>query len=139
MTKVMIGLAVLMLGVLTLGMMGQRAVAGDLPAGAVDLYERGLDCLYGRGDQPAEPARAIAYFEQLAAADWVIAQYRLGEIYDRGQGVARDRAAAYRWYRKAAERQFAAAVERLPGLIAEMTPEELAQVKGAPGKLVAGL
>lgn len=142
MTKVMIALAVLMAGVLTLGM-SQRAVAAEglevEPVVAVDLYERGLDLLNGRNGQPADVAQALALFEQLAAADWVIAQYRLGEIYDRGQGVARDRVAAYRWYRRAADRQFAAALERLEGLAAEMTPAELAAAGAVPGRVVAGL
>ena len=54
---------------------------------------------YQRGDY----ATAIRELRPLAEQGDAEAQYNLGVIYDRGQGVTQDYAEAVKWYRKAAE------------------------------------
>ena len=48
-------------------------------------------------------AKAYAEFLPLARGGDSAAQYSLGNMYRRGQGMARDNAEAVRWYRKAAD------------------------------------
>ncbi len=52
-----------------------------------------------RGDYAAE----VAIFRPMAEKGSAIAQFNLGVLYDRGQGVPQDNALAMQWYRKAAE------------------------------------
>ena len=52
-----------------------------------------------RGDY----ATAVREFRVLAAQGHAIAQYSLGVMYSKGQGVPQDYAVAVKWYRKAAE------------------------------------
>ncbi len=53
--------------------------------------------------------KAYAEFLPLARGGDAAAQYSLGNMYRRGQGVARDDAEAVRWYRKAADQGNASA------------------------------
>ncbi|MCK8823577.1 TIR domain-containing protein [Fuchsiella alkaliacetigena] len=48
---------------------------------------------------------AIELYQQAAQENHVIAKKRLGDIYHRGLGVARDDEEAVKWYRQAAERE----------------------------------
>lgn len=116
MTKVMIALAMLMAGVLTLGM-SQQAVADN---DAFTLYERGLDQLNGTNGVQRDVAAAVVSLTELAERGWAIAQYKLGEIYHQGNGVERSRVEAYKWYAQAAEQNFPPAKERLVELMEEM-------------------
>lgn len=129
MTKIMIALALLLAGVLTLGMSQHAVAAGPAASTPVELYEQGLDCLLGRNGTEVDPERAIANFRILAAQGWAIAQHALGEIYDEGLGVEADPARAYLWYRRAAEQGFPPAVERLAELRARPSPAELARAE----------
>lgn len=52
-----------------------------------------------RGDYAAE----VAIFRPMAEKGSAVAQFNLGVLYDRGQGVPQDNALAMQWYRKAAE------------------------------------
>ena len=115
MTKVMIALAMLMFGVLTLGM-SQQAVAGD----AVALYERGLDQLHGDNGVERDPQEAVRCLTELAERGWAIAQYKLGEIYQQGIGITADRMEAFKWYARAAQQHYLPAEERLVDLREEM-------------------
>ena len=54
-------------------------------------------------------ATAIRLWRLLADKGEVDAQYNLGVMYDKGQGVTRDYAVAVSWFRKAADQGFAAA------------------------------
>ena len=60
---------------------------------------------YERGDY----AMALREFRPLAQQGHAHAQFYLGSMYDKGQGVARDDAKAVKWYRKAAEQGLAEA------------------------------
>ena len=124
MTKVMIALAMLMLGVLTLGM-SQQAVAED----AVAIYERGLDCLWGRNGVEKDPQQAVSSFRRLAESGWPIAQHRLGEIYHQGQGVPQSRVKAYVWYQRAAAQDFPPARIKLVELTQQMSNRELKEAR----------
>jgi TPR repeat protein len=67
------------------------------PALAQD-FDAGLDA-YLAGNYPT----AIANFLPLAEQGNAIAQFALGVMYDKGEGVLQDDAEAVRWYRLAAE------------------------------------
>ncbi len=54
---------------------------------------------YERGDY----ATALREFRPLAEQGDAVAQYNLGIMYSKGQGVAQDYAEAVKWYRKAAD------------------------------------
>jgi TPR repeat protein len=58
--------------------------------------------------QPVAPPDAAAVTRAAQAGDRN-AQYRLGEMYDLGQGVAQDYRQAVAWYRRAAEQNYAPA------------------------------
>ncbi len=49
------------------------------------------------------PALSTRYFRKAAERGNTSAQYKLGEHYENGVGVARNPREAYRWYRRAAE------------------------------------
>ena len=61
-------------------------------------YEDGV-AAYGRGNFPA----ALREFQVLVRQGDAAAQFYLGIMYDRGEGVAQDPAEAAKWYRRAAE------------------------------------
>ncbi len=61
-------------------------------------YEAGVEA-YQRGDY----ATALTKFRPLAQQGDARAQYKLGLIYSKGQGVPQDYAEALYWYRQAAE------------------------------------
>ncbi len=71
-----------------------EAVAAGNP---VALYDQAQELL-----QTGEKARAVAMLRQAANDDLVIASYRLAKLYERGEGVPRDMAAARRWTETAA-------------------------------------
>ncbi|MFN7571262.1 MAG: tetratricopeptide repeat protein [Betaproteobacteria bacterium] len=63
-------------------------------------------CLFGSASAQPAPARAVLEAAQKGDAP---AQFKLGEMYDLGQGVPQDYAQAVKWYRAAAEQGLAAA------------------------------
>jgi len=74
-----------------------RSVAAGPREDALDAVER------------RDYATAISLWRARADQGEVDAQYHLGAMYDRGQGVTRDYAVAVSWFRKAADQDFAAA------------------------------
>lgn len=64
---------------------------------------------YDRGDY----ARAFKEFKKLAEKGDRVAQYSLGLMYWKGQGVAKDNERAVQWYRKSADQGYADAQYRL--------------------------
>ena len=87
------------------------ALAVLLGGAAARADEAGLDKAVAderRGDY----ASALAAFERLAGAD-PEAAYWVGALYEKGEGVPQDLAAAARWYARAADRGFPAAAFRL--------------------------
>ena len=67
-----------------------------------ELFEKGNDCIHGRGVTP-NPIEAIKWYRKAAELRHAIAQRSLGDCYYYGTGVAKNGAEAARWYRKAAE------------------------------------
>jgi localization factor PodJL len=58
--------------------------------------------LNGEQGAPQDDARAAYWYGRSAAQGLAPAQYRLGTMYERGRGVARDLTAALGWYERAA-------------------------------------
>ena len=78
------------------------------PAAALARIDRGFQA-YLDGDYKA----ALKGLAPLARDGYAKAQYDLGSLYDNGAGVARDEAAAARWYRRAADQGNLLAEDRL--------------------------
>lgn len=90
------------------------ALAGDRAA----LFELASRLSEGR-DAMRDPELAARLFERLAEDGNIPAQYRIGQIYDKGVGLPRDAAAAEIWYRRAAESGNVTAMHNLAVLLAE--------------------
>ena len=58
--------------------------------------------LNGEQGAPQDEAKAAYWYGRAAAQGLAPAQYRLGTLYERGKGVARDLKAALSWYERAA-------------------------------------
>jgi clan AA aspartic protease (TIGR02281 family) len=84
---------------LTLGLV--VGFAGLVAAGP---FEDGWNA-YDRGDYAA----AIRLWRSLADQNYAKAQYNLGFMYDKGQGIQQDYASAMSWYRKASNQGYAPA------------------------------
>ena len=78
---------------------------------------------------PADAARAARLYRLAAERGLAIAQVNIGEMHERGEGVARDRAAAYVWYRRAAAGGNAWAVDRAAALAERLSAEERRRAK----------
>ena len=87
------------------------ACATVAAAGSIEEAE----FVYDRGDY----TQAARLFRPLAEQGIASAQFNLGVMYARGQGVPQDYQAALKWYRKAAEQGDASAQNNL-GLMYEM-------------------
>lgn len=77
-------------------------------SGCTKTIEEGREA-YKKGDYKT----ASRIFEPLAERGDVGAQFTLGEMYSRGQGVPRDEADALKWYRMAADQGHAGAQNNL--------------------------
>lgn len=77
-----------------------------------------------------EYAKAVRLWLPLAERGDVNAQYSLGLMYDRGVGVAVNKAVAARWYRMAADRGYGAAMLNL-GTVLALTPRGRADLVSA--------
>jgi len=76
--------------------------------------QAGVDA-YNRGDYETALKKFLPLAEQGDAA----AQFNLGKMYRKGQGVSLDYAEAMKWYRLAADQGRAAAQNNLGGMYAE--------------------
>jgi len=77
----------------------QLATAGN----PVALTILGLKALEGTSSAPANLPDAVKFLTQAADKGQAVAQYRLGTLYERGQGVATDPAKAMHLYELAAD------------------------------------
>lgn len=98
-----------------LGSAGQRkaALAGDARA----VYQLAAQAADGPGNR--DPKLALRLFERAAVAGLAPAQFRLGNMFEKGIGTNRDPALAKVWYGRAAERGNAKAMHNLAVLYAE--------------------
>ena len=78
------------------------SLALNAPQVSADTIDDAYDA-YQRGDFDT----AAKTYRKLAERGDVVAQYNLGVMYDRGQGVPQDYAEAMRWYRLAADQGYA--------------------------------
>jgi localization factor PodJL len=76
----------------------QLANAGN----PIALTILGLRALDGTGGTPVNLPDAVKFLGQAAEKGQAVAQYRLGTLYERGQGVPADPAKAAHWYEMAA-------------------------------------
>lgn len=99
----------------TLGSAGLRkaALAGDARA----VYQLAAQAADGPGNR--DPKLALRLFERAAVAGLAPAQFRLGNMFEKGIGTNRDPALAKIWYGRAAERGNAKAMHNLAVLYAE--------------------
>ena len=78
--------------------------ACDAELGANSAWDKGF-AAYEKGDY----ATALREFQSLAEQGVASAQFNLGVMYDKGQGVPQDYKMAAQWYRRAAEQGHAGA------------------------------
>jgi localization factor PodJL len=99
----------------TAGSAGLRkaALAGDARA----VYQIAAQAADGPGNR--DPKLALRLFERAAVAGLGPAQFRLGNMFEKGIGTNRDPALAKVWYGRAAERGNAKAMHNLAVLYAE--------------------
>ncbi|CAD5297795.1 Localization factor PodJL [Bosea sp. 62] len=99
----------------TAGTTGLRkaALAGDARA----VYQIAAQAADGPGNR--DPKLALRLFERAAVAGLGPAQFRLGNMFEKGIGTNRDPALAKVWYGRAAERGNAKAMHNLAVLYAE--------------------
>ena len=94
-----------------LGVAVDHAAARDLYHAALgDEHARGnLESLYAEGRGAPSGAAAVAWYRRGADAEIAAAQYRLGQIFAKGEGVPRDERAAAHWLARAAHQGHAEA------------------------------
>jgi len=87
-----------------LGIAVDHAAARDLYHAALgNEHARGnLENLYAEGRGAPSGAAAVAWYRRGAEASIASAQYRLGQMYAKGEGVPRDERAAAEWLSQAA-------------------------------------
>lgn len=90
------------------------ANAGDAKA----LYEIGTRYAEARGTTAADMKAAAQWYEKAAELGFAPAQYRIGNLYEKGNGVERDAARAKTWYQLAAAQGNASAMHNLAVLFA---------------------
>ncbi len=91
-----------------------KAVAAEDP---MALFEIGLRVMEGRNG-PSDPAAAMTWFAQSATRGFAPAQYSLGTLYEKGNGVERNAAVARDWYLLAADQGNVRAMHNLAVLYA---------------------
>ncbi|KWV44925.1 hemagglutinin [Rhizobium altiplani] len=82
------------------------------------LFEIGARYSEGRAGVAADPKEAISWYQLAADKGFGPAEYRLGNIYEKGTGVDRDIAKAKQYYDQAANRGNASAMHNLAVLYA---------------------
>ncbi len=70
-------------------------------------YVKGLNFYWGSKDQPPNYLQAAYWFNEAAKQKYSGAQFKLGLIYEKGQGVKPDLTIALDWYKKAAIQGYA--------------------------------
>jgi localization factor PodJL len=95
-------------------MLREAADAGDPKA----MFEVGSRYAEGRGGLKTDMKTAAKWYERAAELGLAPAQYRIGNLYEKGNGVARDLAKAKTWYQMAAEQGNASAMHNLAVLFA---------------------
>jgi TPR repeat protein len=92
---------------IAIGLVAVALFVGSMTAHAAD-FSAGYKA-YQRGDY----VTALQIFRQLADQGNARAQFSLGVMYNKGQGMTQDYAEAMRWYRKAADQDYVLALYNL--------------------------
>ncbi|WP_279477616.1 peptidoglycan-binding protein [Aureimonas sp. SK2] len=105
-----------------------KAVSAENP---MALFEIGLRLMEGRSG-PSDPVAAMNWFAQSAVRGFAPAQYSLGTLYEKGNGVERNAAQARDWYLLAAQQGNVRAMHNLAvlyatGIDGKSEPEEAAR------------
>ncbi|WEK51801.1 MAG: hypothetical protein P0Y66_07440 [Candidatus Kaistia colombiensis] len=103
------------------------AAKGD-PIAAFEFARRFAD---GSNGGPRDARLAAEWYERSAKAGFALAQYRIGSLYERGEGVPRDLSSAQSWYVKASEQGNARAAHNLAVLLSEGATAEPDYVRAA--------
>ncbi len=83
-------------------------------------------------DTPKDYAAALTWYRRAADQGHAESQYRIGSLYEAGQGVAKSDAEAEKWYRAAAEKGFAEAQSTLGSIYFNRTIHASILKKHAP-------
>jgi len=73
------------------------------PSDAQIAFDTGFNFLKGRGGIDRDYKQAAEWFSKAAEQGHADAQYNLGELYNRGRGVKKNKNIALKWYKAAAE------------------------------------
>ncbi|MFC3074839.1 peptidoglycan-binding protein [Shinella pollutisoli] len=95
------------------------------------LFEIGARYTEGRGGVAVDLKEAARWYELAAGRGFAPAEYRLANLYEKGQGVERDLARARDLYRQAAEKGNASAMHNLAVLLATGTGDATPDFDGA--------
>lgn len=80
----------------------KRYLVGSEQLSIAALYEVGNDHYWGRKGKPQDYDLAAKRYSEAAEQGYANAQYNLGVMYQRGDGVSQDNFQAVAWFRKAA-------------------------------------
>ncbi|WP_208248887.1 peptidoglycan-binding protein [Rhizobium sp. T1470] len=94
--------------------LADAAKSGD----ALALFEIGARYSEGRAGITVDPKEAISWYQLAADKGFAQAEYRLGNIYEKGTGIDRDIAKAKQYYEQAANQGNASAMHNLAVLYA---------------------
>jgi TPR repeat protein len=92
-----------------------------------------------RADVPVDKPQAAKWYAMAAEQGMKEAQANLGAMYARGDGVARDYVAAYKWCFLAAQQGDDMAARNIPLLEKRMTPAQVADAKAQAEQIRAKL
>jgi uncharacterized protein len=67
---------------------------------AEEMYQKGIDCDYGRNNATQDYVQAVYWYRKAAEQGHVVSQDTLGVMYGRGEPVEKDYVQALYWYRK---------------------------------------
>ncbi|ASK79105.1 hypothetical protein CF386_08525 [Paraphotobacterium marinum] len=82
--------------------------------GQIDAqYELGEKYLFGSSEYPKNYSKAAFWFEKAAQQGDELAQFNLGWMYQKGQGVKQNNFKSYQWYLKAATKGLSVAQNNL--------------------------
>lgn len=108
----------------------ERAYRTNDLVGAMALFRRAADAGHAPAqarlgeilDAAEEDREAVDYFRRSAQQGNAAGQYGLGGMYDKGEGVAKNAAAALEWYRLAAAQDHLPAVQAIAWAYCTGTP-----------------
>ena len=78
---------------------------------------------------PQDYQQAVAWYTKAAEQSYAGAQWQLGLNYRNGYGVPKDLVQSYKWLNLAAGQGMTKAAEDRDTLVAEMTPEQIAEAQ----------